>query len=334
MSQLQYTRIKLKKTNNIKNIINADFLYLLSCAVNNITPDIQKVKTMNLAQIYRISRHHSLEAVTYHALVSYIKNNQNSHYDELFKKKWEEAKNKIIRKTLLMNGERQQLFAYFNENKIWHLPLKGIILSTLYPEFGMRQMADNDILFDQNYREEVRDWFVQHGYDVHGYNQSNHDEYHKDPIYNFEMHVSLFHETAHQQYYKYFRSLKNKLQQVSNQSYEYKMSDEDFYIYMIAHNFKHYDNNGIGIRSLLDLYVYNKVKVYLDHHYIQNELTKINLHNFEQEMRNISQKIFDPNFNINHLTEKEKDILHDMFASHTYGTIENHWKKQIQKSVP
>ena len=166
MSQLQYTRIKLKKTNNIKNIINADFLYLLSCAVNNITPDIQKVKTMNLAQIYRISRHHSLEAVTYHALVSYIKNNQNSHYDELFKKKWEEAKNKIIRKTLLMNGERQQLFAYFNENKIWHLPLKGIILSTLYPEFGMRQMADNDILFDQNYREEVRDWFVQHGYGI------------------------------------------------------------------------------------------------------------------------------------------------------------------------
>lgn len=313
------------------NNIYCDLLYLISCAINDYPADLKKIETMNLSKIYQLSYQHSVEAITYKALASYIENNQNPNLDELFKK-WIEAKNKIIRKTILMDNERNQLFTYLDKHKIWYLPLKGIILSTLYPTFGMRQMADNDILFDGSYRQEVHDWFVNHGYHVKSYLESNHDEYHKKPIYNFEMHTSLFHETAHSQYYQYYKSLKNKLQLKSTQSFEYKMSDEDFYIYMIVHNFKHYDNSGIGIRSLLDIYVYTQAKAYLDHYYIKNELTKINLYSFEQDMYHLSKQIFNPNFNINSLTKKQQTILQEMFASNTYGTIENHWQKQIKKT--
>lgn len=47
---------------------------------------------------------------------------------------------KVIRKTLLMNAAREQLFLYMEQEKIWHLPLKGAVLSSLYPQFGMRQI--------------------------------------------------------------------------------------------------------------------------------------------------------------------------------------------------
>lgn len=36
----------------------------------------------------------------------------------------------------------------------------------LYPKFGMREMADNDILFDATRRQQVRDIFVNRGYSI------------------------------------------------------------------------------------------------------------------------------------------------------------------------
>lgn len=50
----------------------------------------------------------------------------------------------------------------------------------MYPVFGMRQMADNDILFDSTYREKVRDIFLDSGYEIEAYNKGNHDVYQKN----------------------------------------------------------------------------------------------------------------------------------------------------------
>ena len=74
------------------------------------------------------------------------------------------------------------------------MPLKGSILKEWYPKFGMREMADNDILFDATRRQQVRNIFANRGYSIESYNKGNHDAYEKPPIYNFEMHVALFHE--------------------------------------------------------------------------------------------------------------------------------------------
>lgn len=35
------------------------------------------------------------------------------------------------------------------------MPLKGILLKEMYPKIGMLQMADNDILYDKQYRKET-----------------------------------------------------------------------------------------------------------------------------------------------------------------------------------
>lgn len=67
------------------------------------------------------------------------------------------------------------------------MPLKGSILKDWYPKFGMREMADNDILFDASKRKEVKAIFQGRGYTVKEYDKSNHDAYEKPPIYNFEI---------------------------------------------------------------------------------------------------------------------------------------------------
>ena len=57
---------------------------------------------------------------------------------------------------MLLDAERHRLEKNLTEHGIWYMPLKGSILKDWYPKFGMREMADNDILFDASKRKEVK----------------------------------------------------------------------------------------------------------------------------------------------------------------------------------
>lgn len=83
------------------------------------------------------------------------------------------------------------MFQYMDAEHIWYMPLKGAILKDLYPRQEMRQMADNNILFDTSCEAAVKDYFVKEGYEVISYAKGNHDVYEKEPVYNFEMHMEI-----------------------------------------------------------------------------------------------------------------------------------------------
>lgn len=313
-----------------------DMLYLVTCSINSAVPEYKRVAEMDFRKVYSLSKSQSLEAMTYMALESLLKGNDAArvHDPEQVLGKWEESKNKAIRKMMLMNAAREQLLSYLEEQKIWYLPLKGIVLSPMYPAFGMRQMSDNDILFDASYRQEVCSWFESQGYTVKSFGESNHDQYRKKPVYNFEMHISLFREETSVKFLSYYLSLKDRLHSAADRKFEYVMSDEDFYIYMVAHIYKHYSNYGTGLRSLLDVYVYNRAKNNLNREYLKEEFTKIDLCDFEKEMRELALKIFKPQFEYSSLTQKEQKTLYNLMSNHTYGKHENIWRKHVKETQP
>lgn len=166
-----------------------DLLYLVRCAVHTRKPDLSRVQNMNLEALYRFSRFHSLAALTYTALESAW--DGHPPQDSL-PEGWKEARDAAIRNSLLFTAERTALEAYCEEKGIWYLPLKGILLQKEYPGLGLREMADNDILYDAGFQRQIHDWFVERHYEVVEYQQGVHDTYHKAPIYNFEMHTALF----------------------------------------------------------------------------------------------------------------------------------------------
>lgn len=313
-----------------------DMLYLTECGVNSTVPESERVAQMDLRKVFILSRRQSLEAITYMALESLLKTDKilKSPDTEEVLAKWEESKNKIIRRTLLMDAERARLFEYLEKQKIWHLPLKGIILCSMYPKFGMRQMTDNDILFDASYRQMIHDWFVEQGYSVEYFEKSNHDVYRKKPVYYFEMHTALFHENTPPHFREYYSMLTDRLKSQEGRIFEYQMNDEDFYIYMLAHTYKHYSNFGTGLRSLLDVYVYNRAKPQIDRKYLDKELMRLELFDFEQVISQLSFKTFASHSDYSSLTEKEKELLGKFLFSGVYGTIENVWKKRMQNFKP
>ena len=275
---------------------------------------------MEMEQVYNAAKHHSLTGIAAYSLESAGVQN------ELFRT----AKAKAARKNILLDFERKKLFSFCEEKGIWYMPLKGCILKDMYPDFSMRQMADNDILFDPKHRAEIKEYFKADGYRVVKYNQSNHDIYEKPPILNFEMHTSLFGASHNQKWTKYYKGIKDKLIKDSDNNYGYHFSDEDFYIYIVAHEYKHYINGGTGIRSLLDRYIYLKAKQEtMNWSYISDECRTLEIADFEQRSRELSQKVFGNRET--ELSDEEKTMFEYYLKSGTYGILDQNIKHKMDE---
>lgn len=313
-----------------------DMLYLITCALHNQTPDKDKVCDMDLAALYRYAKCHTLAAITYDAL-ELLGNSTGDGLRALAKDdtvvsvftKWKESRDKALRKNLMLDAARKKLFQYMDAQHIWHMPLKGAILKDLYPRQEMRQMADNDILFDAEYEAAVKDYFVREGYEVISYAKGNHDVYEKEPIYNFEMHTSLFGEAHNEVWAEYYKDIQSKLNKSDNH-FQYSFTDEDFYIYFIVHAFKHFDGCGTGIRYFVDSYVYQNAKE-LDLGYIEGELDKLGVLAFEKTFRSISKKIFGKGEDVSQLSGEEYSMLCDSMFAGTYGNLQSGIGKKLHK---
>ena len=254
---------------------------LCACAVNGEIPDADWIRGMDLDLLYKAAKQHLLTAVVGYALES------AGIHDHAFL----QAKAKAMRKLGLMDAEMTVLFEKMEQAGIWYMPLKGTVLKDYYPAYGLRQMADHDILFDAMRADDVKAIMTEMGFISENFGAGNHDCYYKKPVCNFEMHRSLFgkgHETKMQEYYS---DIKARLIPNEGSKYGYHFSPEDFYIYMIAHEYKHYSGGGTGIRSLLDTYVYLN-RVTLDMEYVTREAEKLGIREFEEINRTLSLKVF------------------------------------------
>ena len=129
---------------------------------------------------------------------------------------------------------------------------------------------------------------VSRGYTAVSVGKDHEDAYHKPPVYNYELHTRLFDpETVYA--YDYYRNITERCKR---QGYLYTMTDEDFYLYFLAHAYKHYSSGGIGLRYLVDCWVFLRAKgAALNRDYINRELDRLGLTAFEQESRSLSEKL-------------------------------------------
>ncbi len=293
------------------NEIENKAIYLCRCILSNIPIEPDKVNDIDLDSLYKFCQYHSITALIGYALESVgIKDSR-----------FVQVKEKAIRKNMLLDVERKRIQKFLDKKQIWNMPLKGVVLKELYPKIGMRQMSDNDILFDAEKRSEVSDFMKKSGY--HHKNEINvHcDEWVKEPMYNYEMHMNFFTEGSNPVFYNYYKDVFKKLVRINDKTYEYKFTDEDFYVYMTAHAYKHYSYGGSGVRTLIDYYVFLKAKSdTMDIDYVLDELDKLGLTEFEASMRKTSLHIFSGNAD---LTDEEASVLKFMSESGTYGNSVN-----------
>ncbi len=311
------------KTDKKKALL--DLIYLSACAVNGIAPDKAKAEDMDLKALFEAANEHMITAVTAYALES-----AGVHDND-----FTVALAKAMRKTALFDAERGSLLKRLEDEKIWYVPLKGIITKELYPAFGLRQFSDNDILFDETRASDVRKIMEDMGFTCEEFGRSHDDTYKKPPVLNFEMHRRLFGPEHTKELNEYFRDVETRRVKDAENGYGYHFSDEDFYVYVIAHEYEHYSGRGTGLRSVLDTYVIND-KLSFDRDYVNRELGKLGISEFEETNRTLAGKLFGKPVANGEMTPaadldpKEAEMLEKVFSSGTYGTFNTWVEKQLK----
>ncbi len=299
-----------------------DMLYLTACALQGRTPEADRVAAMDLAKLYRLAEFHSLTAMVCMALES---------AGTALPKEWMQRKGMALRKNILLDAERAAITGFMEENGIWYMPLKGVILKELYPNMGMRQMADNDILYDAAFQTQMRAFLQQRGYRAEVFGKGNHDVYLKPPVYNFELHGALFGEHYREGFHRYYADVKDRLVKDEGNDFGYHFTDEDFYIYFTAHASKHYMGGGTGLRTLVDCQVYLAAKGDgMDWAYIERECETLGIAEFERCMRALSEKVFGM-ADAAALEPAEREMLDYCLFSGTYGTVKHRVAQSLQK---
>ncbi len=298
----------MKNTDNQKAA--TDLIYLVSCAVNGEKPDKRICEKMNLDEVLNLARRHSLSVAAAFALEK----------SGVISGNFREEKYKAVRRLSLLNIERGRVLSELEKRGIWYMPLKGIVLKDYYPKTAMREMSDNDILFDLEKHSEVRSIMEGLGFKCILYGKTNHDVYEKPPQLDFEMHRYLFDSLDEIELFSYFKGVKSRLIKDQDNLCGYHMTYEDLYIYLICHLRMHYQIMGTGLRSLLDIYVFRKKHVEaLDLCYIKSELDKLKLFEFEQFISQFAIKLFSGQS----LNSQESDELNFILSSNTHGTLDN-----------
>ena len=303
-----------------RKVIN-EIVYLSGCVINDIVPDEKKFKDIDLDALYKIAEKHFLTAITGLAL------EKVGIYDN----KFVQAKAKSVRKIAAMEIYKKQLFDKLEDEKIWYAQLKGTVIKELYPTFGIRQMSDFDILFDKAYAEKVKEIMLKLGFTCDHFGKGSHDVYFRPPVCNFEMHRQLFGETSKRELYLYYKDVKRRLIKNNDSNYGYKFSPDDLYIYITAHEYKHYISGGTGLRSLLDTYViWQKLGESMNEGYIRKEVRKLGIEAFEKTNKSLALKLFSGKpFS---LSDKESKMFEYMVFSGVYGNMENHINNTVRRN--
>ena len=292
-----------------------DAVYLMSCALHGAVPDLERVG--DLDALFHYCNNHSITAMVAMALESAWRITPPE--DVAASTPWKQAKEKAIRKNILLNAERERILSYLDSIGCWYMPLKGSFLQHDYPKFGMRQMSDNDILYDASFTQQVYEFMCGSGYTAKSFGKFNHDEYTKAPVYNFEMHRNLFSQLAGKAIFDYYLDAQRLFMKDVHNQCGYHLSHEDFYVYMIAHAYKHFYQGGTGIRSLVDVYVFvDKHGENMDWDYAEGELEKLGVLDYDRQCRSIAQKLFGQVSEVV-LAETENEFLSKFLDAGTYG---------------
>lgn len=214
-------------------------------------------------------------------------------------------------------AEISRLFDAFDKRGIKYMPLKGVNLKSLYPNPEMRMMGDADILIaPEQYNDIIRPLMLELGYEEG--EESDHELIWNKSSLHVELHKRLI-PSYNKDYYEYFGDGWALAKVKDDNSERYSMTDEDEFIYLFTHFAKHYRDSGIGIRHMVDLWVFESHHPNMDKEYTLGELTKLQLDRFYVNIK----KTLDTWFG-NAKSDEMIDFITDfIFTSGQYG------KKQV-----
>lgn len=270
--------------------------------------------------------------------------------------RWGQEADATLFRLLRFDVEREAVLGELAAHGLSYLPLKGVLMARYYPHPEMRSMADNDILYgfveaapEGGFRicgatEAERAIAVREatnaaaaimgsrGYRAESLHRGNHDTFLREPFCNFELHRALMSLSSGQR--SFFENPWRRALRDRDDPFGFHFSDEDEYLYHIAHAFKHYDMSGCGIRFLADIEAFLVRKgASLDERYLEQQLDVLGLTGFESRMRGLAIALFGGTSDGTGtgLSAGQVDELQYLLGCGTYGTLRVNLERRVDK---
>lgn len=157
--------------------------------------------------------------------------------------------------------------------------LKGTHVKALYPAAEMRFMVDMDVLVREADVERAQEILLDCGLSLHLDNGKD-IIYMRKPFLTVELHRALFQKEN--DLHAHFLDVWERA--VPLGAHEYKMSDEELYVYTLAHLAEHYTTAGSCFRPVMDLYLLEQ-KTTLDFSALDARFREMGLEAFAKNVR-------------------------------------------------
>ena len=219
----------------------------------------------------------------------------------------------------------QRLFTAFEEHQIDYLPLKGVLLKSIYPRPEMRRMSDADVLFRRDQYAAIQPILTELGF-TYEY-ETDHEVVWKHPNLLLEMHKRIV-PRRDKDLYRYFGNGWAHAVADAEHPYRYGFTPEMQFVSLFIHLVKHYRGGGIGLSHMVDLWVFRRHHPELDETIIRGELEKVYL---EQFYENVWETLL-VWFEGAEATEKTDFITNVIFENGVYGTRERAHLSYVAKA--
>lgn len=237
---------------------------------------------------------------------------------------WNDYRMSELQKLITVNAERDAICHDLDALQIPYMFLKGLEIREYYPKITMRQMSDNDILYDASRRDELMALMKKHGYYL-GASGGISDDFYKKPFCTFEFHRTLF--NPEEPFCPDFNPMQHATPYGEGSS-RMVISREDNYIYAVGHLYKHYYCiDGCGVRFICDLYLLTHSADVLDWDYIQAELSRFGILSFNEIALTLAEAIFEDGV----LTDDAKALLDFMLEGGVFGSASYDIDAEVEK---
>lgn len=264
----------------------------------------------SLEEAIPMLQRHSVAALAYEGAVVCAVDRQSPAMQQLFQR--------YLRSLLTSEGQMKQLeklFAALEEAGIDYVPLKGTLMKGRYPKPEHRSMGDADVLIRLEQYSRVEALLPTLGMTFQ--QESNHEYIWKNKSLYLEMHKMLI-PSYNPDYYAYFRDGWNLARHHAGS--RYLLPPEEEYVFLFTHMAKHYRDGGVGLRHILDLWVYARSQPGLDFEKIRAALRQLQLEEFWENIRALIRYWFEDG-----PSDDKLDFLTDyLFDSGSFGKWENH----------
>jgi hypothetical protein len=305
-----------------KIMVEKQLLEIIKCVLNNEKCQIQ-IDEKDWNSIITFAKRHQVENMLFYGAL--LLPDQLKTNDKIIA---------YLKKTLMRATARndiqlhavEEMQEHFEECGIYNIALKGVNTKRRYPEDCMRTMGDLDILCKSSQQSKVKKAMLELGYNDYQEGRK-HDHYSRLPFVSVEMHRDLV--ATDSDYSKYYKDIWNRCNPKDGCVYTFEMSLVDEFVYNIIHMTEHFKEGGIGIRFIMDIYVYNHLKD-LNFEYLRCELDKLGLINFYDRISLLAEKWFGKNdVLVDEITLKLEDFI---LKCGVYGSQKNADALAVSKS--